>query len=505
MIPIRKSLTISSLLLLAATIFLKFSGLARDLTLAYFFGDSDQAGAYLLAFILPNMFILFFTTGMKNSFVPTYIDSEKDGNSFFHFSQVARLAAISGLVISILGIVGSMVAFPVLYPEFDDSLLQLTILVTSLFFVAVFFTALNSVYEAYLDSQSKYSISVFSQTIVLLFSIGCGVLFAREIGVSAFAYGYVVGTIVSFMMKRIWFIPKKSHKLLGKLDRKESKRFLWIFIPVAITVMVGQVNLFIDSVFASRFSPQAVTYLNYAKNLVHFPQAIIGVTIGTIIFPLLAKAVSAGRQTDFRTGVERGLTLTAFFMIPALAGMMWLMEELITILYERGAFSNEATQQTRITAYFYIGSVIFFTLQNTLNKAFYSRKKGHIILRISLFSIALNVALNLLFIEWLGSYLAIPLASSVMALVYFLLNLMVYRKMEGVIHFKKLVIEWTKILLATAAMIGVLYGFNLLVDITNPWLKVSVHSGIGAIAFGASAYFLRIESIQLLVAKFRKR
>src|SRR5690606_11070082 len=110
-----------------------------------------------------------------------------------------------------------------------------------------------------------------------------------------------------------------------------------------------------------------------------------------------------------------------------------------------------------LVAYLYVGSVLFFSLQNTINKAFYSRNKGHVILRISLFSILLNIGLNFLFITWLDSHIGIPLASSVMAFVYFVLNLIVFQRIEARFNWKVLTIEALKVIGAVMGMIGILW------------------------------------------------
>ncbi|MDS8632596.1 hypothetical protein RLJ57_01060, partial [Streptococcus pneumoniae] len=80
-----------------------------------------------------------------------------------------------------------------------------------------------------------------------------------------------------------------------------------------------------------------------------------------------------------------------------------------------------------------------------------------VILRISLFSIALNVALNFLFIAILDSYLAIPLASSVMALVYFALNWVVFNRTQGKLNSRFIAKDAAKIFAATAAMLLALW------------------------------------------------
>ena len=62
---VKSKLGLASALFLLATLLLKISGMVRDIVIAYYFGDSYVADAYLAAFIIPNMIILFFTTGIE--------------------------------------------------------------------------------------------------------------------------------------------------------------------------------------------------------------------------------------------------------------------------------------------------------------------------------------------------------------------------------------------------------------------------------------------------------
>lgn len=87
---LKSKLGIASILFLIATLFLKVSGLIRDMIIAFYFGDSYIADAYLAAFIIPNMIILFFITGMKNALVPSYIQSLTDNNGRNHLGQVFK-------------------------------------------------------------------------------------------------------------------------------------------------------------------------------------------------------------------------------------------------------------------------------------------------------------------------------------------------------------------------------------------------------------------------------
>ncbi|ASF40775.1 murein biosynthesis integral membrane protein MurJ [Halobacillus halophilus] len=500
----KSKLGLASILFIGATLLLKVSGLIRDMVIAYYFGDSYVADAYLAAFIIPNMLILFMTNGMKNALVPTYIQSLEKNRGKTYLGQVFKGTLVLAFILSIIGMAIAPFLIPLLYPEFSPEATQIATWVTIIFFSCIAFVGMNAVLEAFFDAENKFSLSIVSQIIVILSSILAAFLFANQIGAYSLALGYLAGTILSLIFKLFLVVPRKVMDVKQKIEWPEVKQFYWIFLPVGLTVAVGQVNLMVGAIFASGQGEGAVTYINYAKNLVHMPQAIFGVTIATIIFPMLSKAITKDDTPQFKKGIEKGLTTMYLVLLPSVIGMMLLMPNLIELLYERGAFNNEATQATTNVAYLYFGSVIFFSLNNVINKGFYTMNKGHLILFISIGSILINVLFNFLFASWLG-YLGIPLAASLMALFYTGACLIIFVRLVGGIDFKYLAVDYGKITFAVIIMSGAVIGIQQLIGGLPNLVQIIIVAIVGAVVFAASSFVMKINAFLFLLNNIRKR
>ncbi|WP_217586459.1 murein biosynthesis integral membrane protein MurJ [Lentibacillus saliphilus] len=500
----KTKLGLASILFIGTALLLKLSGLLRDIVIAYYFGDSYVAEAYLAAFIIPNMFILLLTTGMKDAFIPSYIKAFEQHRGQAHFGQVFKGILIASLAISLIGFALAPVYVPVFYPEFSVEASQIAVTTAMIFFGAIVFVGMNSVLEAFLDAENKFSLSQVSQIIVLMTSIAGAVLFADDLGIYSLAVGYFVGAIISLLFKLFLIIPRNVLSLKGKINWSEIKQFYLIFIPVGLTVAVGQINLMIGMMFASHYEEGAITYINYAKNLVHMPQGIFGVTIGMIIFPLLSKAIATNNMSLFRKGIERGFTLMYFILLPAIFGMLILMPNLVELLYERGAFTSNATKSTTQVAYLYFGSVLFYSLNNITNKGFYSLKKGHIILIISGISIVINIIFNFLFTKLFG-YEGIPLAASINGLFCAGVSFIVFRKLMKDLNMKALVTEFLKITCASLIMVGALYIVLPLFDGIANITQIIIVAVLGAALYLVSAYLLKANSLSILFDIFVNR
>nr|WP_039813863.1 murein biosynthesis integral membrane protein MurJ [Jeotgalibacillus malaysiensis] len=500
----KNKLGIASLLLILATIFLKVSGLARDITLAYFFGDSLEAGAYLAAFVIPNTIILFLNNGMKNALVPTYIAAQEKKGEKHHLSQVMLGTILISLIISIAGAALAPFYIPLMY-DFSGEALHIATIVTIIFFSSMVGVGMNAVLEGYFDAVERFAISVTSQTIVTLSSILFAILFANSWGVYSLAIGYAAGVVISLVLKLLFFIQKGTFSIRQKLDYDEIKTFFIIFIPVGLTIMVGQINLMVDYIFAGRFSESVITYVNNAKNLVHFPQALIGVTISTVIFPIISKAQAKQDNKLFKQGIQQGINVMSLILLPAIAGMMWLMPSIVELLFQRGAFDSQASEATTVVAYFYVGSVIFFSLQQVLNKGFYALNKGRLILTIGLISIGLNALFNYIFTMLMGSYNGIPLASSVMAFVYFAVSLYIFRKLINESLMKEMLPDLLKIIISVILMMGALLLLDPVLSGWGPVVTIILTGLAGSIVYGIAVIVLKVSSIKVFTSKLARK
>ena len=252
---------------------------------------------------IPNAMILFLLTGMKDAFLPSYYKFEAIGKGESHLTNILKSTFIITTIFAILGILLSSPLMKIIYPTFSEFEYgtHIAVWTSIIYFASLIFVGVNAVYEGYFDAQKKFSFSVFSQTVVVLITILFTVLFHEKWGILSVPMGYFIGTFLSLLIKIIYRTPKKFMNWSQQINRAEVKDFYGIFWPVGLTIAVGQINLMVNTFFAARLGEEGiVSNLNYAFRLVNIPQAIFGVTIATIVFPIIAKARSESNMIDFR-------------------------------------------------------------------------------------------------------------------------------------------------------------------------------------------------------------
>ncbi|MCA1055170.1 polysaccharide biosynthesis C-terminal domain-containing protein [Rossellomorea aquimaris] len=494
-----------SIIFFISTLFLKFSSMFRDLVIAHYFGATYIVDAYNAAMIIPNAFILFMLTGMKDAFVPSYIKHEKLNRGKEHLTNIVKGTFIIGLLISFIGAALSPLYFNFMYPEFNSEAINLGIWTASLYFASVFLVGINAIYEGYFDSKNKYSFATFSQTIVVLCTMGSAVILHSSMGGYSLALGYLVGTVISFFIKLFYLKPKNFINWKQPLDKKEVYDYYKIFLPVGLTIMVGQINLTINFLFAGQFGEGVISYLNYASRIVSIPQAIFSVTIATIIFPILSRARANNDDRLFKSGIEKGLNVMILLLAPTLTIMAVMMQEVIQIVFERGAFDRTATIATSEVALYYLGSILFFSIHVIIAKGFYTLEKGNLILKIGYFNIILNVIFNEIFSTLIG-YKGLALSSSVIGFLYTTISFVILYKIVDGFNLRFLSKEYLKVLVSVVPVGFILYFLKNVgyFQTMNVFLKVFFLSTVGLVIYLLILLVLKSDPLRMILKRNNK-
>lgn len=458
-------------------ILIKLAAVIKDIIIAYYFGDSYQADAFLTAFVFVNIFILFFTNGMRNVFIPNYMKAKLTNKHLDYTTSLLNGTIILTICLVAIMWIISPIMIQLLYPNQATLITKLT----QILLLAVIAVSINVVIESYFEANERHNFSAFSQLFTLLVMIIFTYYFHEKLNIYALAYGYTAGTLTSLLLK----IYPARKIFQPKMSTAEVKGFYRAYIPIAITVMVGQINLATDQYFANRFGEGIVTYLSYAKNLVHLPQGIIATALATLMLPVISKSSASNQTNKLLNTVRDGQLFVIALLTPAITGMIILMPEITAFLYERGAFKADATAETTIIAYYYLGSVLFYSLNQMIANGLYAIHKGKLIMRLGLISIALNIILNQLLTNFFG-HTGIPLASSIVGAIYFTFTYRIFTHQIGTLinnHFLKTLLKIVASSLVMGLSLILLPDLHLLAKIaigmliyfcTNVVLKIKI-------------------------------
>jgi putative peptidoglycan lipid II flippase len=391
------ALTRNSMLVAACVGASRVLGFARDTALGALFGDSPTAESLRLAFNIPNFLRRLLGEGaFTGVFLPMFHRARARGGD----PEARELVAVVGgaqlaiLVALALAGCGICAFFPpsVLAgwlskdPERAPLLLRyLTILIPYLVPVCLY-----AFLTAILNAKNRFfvpAIAPFVQNCVaiLAFIAAWGIaggfrnpqlLSADELDLAAriVAFGFLAGGIAMVAMQLpalrregMLVMPK------AKIHDPAFREFLQKLLPLALSMGVVQVSVFLSSVIAfSVVAGGANVHLDYAARIFQLPQGVVGFAVATAAFPELARYWAAGRYADARAELDRGLGLATFLGAPAAAGLLALADPIVTVLFGYGKFGPDACHKTARTLEMFAISIPFLTSVPLLARVFYA-------------------------------------------------------------------------------------------------------------------------------------
>lgn len=282
------------------------------------------------------------------------------------------------------------------------------------------------------------------------------------------------------------------------------KRILTLMLPAIFGVSVTQINLLLNTIFASKMMNGSVSWLYAAERLSELPLGLIGVAIGTVILPSLSASRAKADEAEFGKTLDWASRLIVLVGLPASLAMFVLSGVLMDALFVRGEFGADDAKMSGIALQAMSGGILGFMLIKIFAPAFFARQDTKTPVKIGILSVFANMIFSVAFIGIFylsnlplhgGLALATTGASFVNAglLYYFLHRRGIWRFGS---HWKKLFVQFG---ISALAMVGVLYALLPFYPHTGEtWHKVAVL--IGLCVAGAVIY-----AVVLLGTGFRPR
>ena len=164
--------------------------------------------------------------------------------------------------------------------------------------------------------------------------------------------------------------------------------------PATLGVAAVQVNVVVNSSFASLISDGALSWLSYAFRLMQLPIGVFGVAVGTTALTQLSRDAAAKDWDRMRATLQRGLRMVLFLTVPSTVGLALLGVPIIRLIYEHGKFSHHATIETaRALSGYAIGLVAYAAIK-VVAPAFYALGRTRVPLIASVSAVAANLLWN---------------------------------------------------------------------------------------------------------------
>lgn len=420
-----------------ATLASRILGLVRDMLSARILGRSFQNSAFILAFMVPNLFRRLFGEGaLASSFIPVYVDRLENDDQPGADKLASRAATLLTLVLtslSALGIGASLAAVSFLQIGLEWGL---TFRLLAILLPYVILICLVALYMSILNSHGHFFTSALAPIVLNVFWIG-GLLggwwFFRDDPTSV-VYLLAFTLLAGGGAQALMHVPAlRKRKIRVRPDfnfrDKHLKKAGRNFLPMVLGLAALQVNVFLDQIIARAAIADegAVATLFYSNRMVQFPLALIGIALGTALLPALSRDAARGDGEGFQKKLVEATRLAAYLGTAAMAGLIVLAEPVIGVFFQGGRFEPGDTARTGTTLVFYAMAVLPYCMQVVLARAFYARQDTKTPVRLSLITMGVNLGLNLALV-WSLEEKGIALATAASSTIYVLMLLYVLEK-----------------------------------------------------------------------------
>jgi len=499
---------ISTFFLILITLISKIFGFVREMVLAHFYGSSNISDAYIIALTIPTTFFVLIGRGISASYIPIYTSIENKNSREEADKFTSNLINITILIITIMVIICFLYTeqiIKIFASGFDGETLILAIKYTRISIFSIYFTGLVNILKPYLEINKKYSIPAMIG-LPMSIAIIASIIISYYHGQGILAIGIVVSCIVQLLLI-LPSVYKQKYKHKYFIDIKDSniKKMIILAVPVFIGVAVNDINVIVDKTLASRISVGGISSLNYAQTIDYFIQGTVVTSITTVMYPIISKYIAQNNHENMKKVLSESITVINLLVIPFSIGAMLFNEQIIEIIFKRGAFDSIAVKTTANALFFYSIGMIAKGLRQVLTRPFYAMQDTKTPMINATIGVLLNIILNYILSKYLGIG-GLALATSISAIIITVLLSISLRKKIGNLGLKENCISTIKILIAS-----LITGFISKIVLTFIEDKLGTNLSLIIVVFGGILlyfiiiYFIKIKDVKMFIKMIKNK
>lgn len=509
---VSRKLIKSGLIVSTMTLLSRVLGLVRDVVIARLMGADAAADVFFFANKIPNFLRRLFAEGaFAQAFIPvlTEVHAEKDDVKLKQF--VAHVSGTLGAIVFVTAILGVIISPAItamfgagwfidyLNDEPDGAKFELASAMLKITFPYIAFISLTGLSGAILNTLNKFAVASFTPVLLNVCIIACAYWLAPYMTEPAYAlaWGVFIGGIVQlgFQLPFLYRAGLLVKPAWGWRDPGVVK-VRTLMIPALFGVSVGQINLLLDTFIASFLVTGSISWLYYSDRLLEFPLGLFGIAIATVILPALSRNHVGKDELGFSGNMDWAVRMVCLLGIPAAAGLGVLAEPILSVIFQRGAFTAETARMASYSLMAYSLGLLSFMLVKVLAPGYYSRQDTKTPVKYGIWCMAANMLFNLIFAIPYG-YVGLAIATSLSAsLNAFLLYQGLTR--QKVYTVSRLTVGFVmRVLVATCLMVATILWCQHGVEFTalafhDKVLSISLTIGLAVLVFGGCMYAMGI-------------
>jgi putative peptidoglycan lipid II flippase len=483
----------------------RVAGLAREIIAAALFGTRGSINAFVIAFQVPNLLrSLVADSALSAAFVPVFTQLEEQGRRREAQRLVGGLIGLISVglgLITLVAIVTAPWVMPLFAPGLPPELVDETVLLAQIMFPIVVLLGLTGLVVAVLQAHGKFGVTAFVPVLWNVVIIACLLAVTPLVPQDDRVTVYAVAIVIATVAQLLWLLPSLRGMgpfpfSLGLRDGR-VRRVLVLMLPVTLGLGLINVNLSVDSIFATLVSDQSPRAIDAAFRLYLLPQGVFSVAIATVLFPTISRLAARDDIDGLRRTLVDGLRQIFFLLLPASAFLLVLAEPVVRLVFQRGEFNAESTSLTADALLFFSIGLAFNGASLLVIRAFFGLQRPWLPTKVAALGVLLNAGLNAILYQPLGTG-GIPLATSITSIVTFLVLVWMLEREIGGLHRDEVFDGAARSLVATAVSVLLAWStWTVLDDWLGRGTLAQIVSVGGAILAGTLAYLAAAQAFEM--------
>lgn len=500
------STAIHTIILMLTTFIAKLLGFVREQVLAYYYGTSTVSDIFSIVYSIPTIIFSGMGAAILTCYITVYTNLRKDGQrgsvSKFSNNVITMIFLLSFVILAVFLLFDEMIV-KIFAPGFTDDVFQRAVSMARIIMISILFIGIYFILQGYLQVRGKF-FAVGLTSLPLNISVIISIVLSVQFGEQILAYGTVAGYGFTFLMfVLVAMFAGYRYKFTLNLKDKNVHRLIKLVLPIFLGKSITQINIMLDRTIASTLPAGNIAALNYANRVVGFITSVFVLSVATAIFPRLSSLNADNDIKKLKSTFITSSSIMTLLVLPISAGVMIFSKEIISILFMRGAFTEDSANITASVLFCYAFGLLAFSIKDVMLNVFYAIEDTVTPTVNSIIALFLNIAMNVFFIQILGVR-GLALATSISSTITLLMLFYSLHKKIGPLGTKNLLLAIGKMGVATAGMsVAVILTNYIMVYLTNSMLfSLIISVFVGVIVYAALNILLRTKELGLVVIGF---
>lgn len=353
------------------TILTQLLMLIKNMWMAKIFGVSAIMDAFNLANIFTVSIIAIISAAITTVLIPLLSNKNNSIEEKESINTYVTIIFLFSMVVFLGFLIFGRPFISLFTSSMNDQMEIITFNLTIILAFSQIFKVYTGIGTAFLQTREDFISPKLATFIASVIGISYFFIFQKPT-----IYGITIVLGISFIIEAAFLYVKQKRmkiniKFSFKLKNPTFKMLIKNTLPIIISSAVFQFSLIFSNFISSYYGEGYVSILGYSNQIVNIFHGLIILNIIMMLYPKLASKFNEDIKEGKRNLINY-INLTNMAVIPIVFGFLAIGDLIVKVLFERGNFTSENTNQV-----FLMSSILFLafpmnTFRDYIYRSFYS-------------------------------------------------------------------------------------------------------------------------------------